>query len=55
MDLSTSCADWAQVLLIETEPIPRNSELSFANGKVKQMDAALKKIGKGRFILYYLP
>lgn len=54
MDLSTSWADCAHTLLIETESIPRNSEVRFANGKVKQMDAALKKIGESGLILYYL-
>lgn len=54
MDLSTPCAGWAHMLLIKNESIPRNPEVRFANVKVKQMDAALKKTEKSWFILYYL-
>lgn len=46
MDLSTSCASWAHILLIETESIPTVSEVKLANGKVKQVPAALKIQGK---------
>lgn len=55
MDLSTSCASQAHVLLIETESIATVSEVKLANGKVKQVPAALKNIGESRSISYYLP
>lgn len=49
MDLSTSCASWTHELLIETESISTVSEVKLANGKVKQVPAALKKY-RGKWI-----